>query len=103
MKIKMVKQSGNAVDLDQFAAYEEEFSARYDVIVLEYGRDMKVVHDKLEELDAELASKYDTIIEIERPKSGKQEKALVDKYGQYMVTTHMETGELIYVILDMGI
>lgn len=102
MKVKMVKQSGNAVDPEQFAAYEAEFKSKYDLIILEYGRDMKVVHEKLEALDAELSSVYDTIMEVERPSSGKKEKELVAKYGQYMVTTHVDTGELIYVILDMG-
>lgn len=103
MKIKMVKQSGNAVETEDFEAFDAEFKGRYDILHAEYASDMKIMHEKVEELYAELAPKYKTIIEVEYPKSAKQAKALVTKYGQYMVTTHVDSDELILVILDMGI
>lgn len=101
-KIKMVRQSGNPVDLDQLKKFEAEFKSGYDDIMDEYGNDMKNVHDALQAFDEVLSAKYDTIMEIDAIESAAAQKTLVNKYGPIMITTNTETGELVYVVLDMG-
>jgi len=83
--------------------FREDFQTGYDAIIAEFSSDMKLVHEKVDKLADDLAKKYKTIIEVDFPKSIKATKQLVEKYGQYMVSTHVETGELIFVVLDMGI
>jgi len=103
MKIKCVRQSGQPVDLTKQEEFKKEFQSRYDVILENHGQDMKTVHDKLKQLDIELAYKYDTIIKLNHPQTHKAIKAFVDEYGSYMISTHAETGESMMVIMDMGI
>lgn len=102
-KVKVIRQSGNAVDINANAEYVKEFQARYDKLGEECGMDMQKMHMKLEELDAELAKKYEVIATWELPTSKVQWKKLVEEYGSFMVSTHVETGELLVVVLDIGI
>lgn len=103
MKIKTCKQSGQPVDLKDAEAWEKEFKERYDEILEEMGNDMREVHTALEMLDHEMADKYDTIKEFDYPKSAKKFRELVHEHGSILVSTHKDTGELMFVVMDMGI
>lgn len=102
-KVKVIRQSGRAVELKANEAYIEEFQSRYDELGKECGMDMQKLHVKLAELDDELAEKYDVIDTWDLPTSKIQWKKLVDEYGSFMVSTHVETGELLVCVLDIGI
>jgi hypothetical protein len=103
MRVKMVRQSGAPVELDKLEKFDKEFKEAYDKIVDKHGNDMEKVHQELEGLDAILANKYDPIFEITLPTSGKKWKEMIDTYGQIMVTTNLENGQPILVVLDLGI
>lgn len=103
MKVKTVRQSGMPVILSKKDEYEVEFKEKFDEIQKEVGMDMKAFHEKLEAVDVELASKYDTIVELNLPDSGKKWKNLIKEYGSVLVSTHKDTGEVMLVIMDQGI
>lgn len=102
VKIKTFRQSGLPVDLDQLEQFDKEFKAAYDKIYNEHGKDMPKVEAALQKLDEELASKYDTVVEMDLLTEEDDIKNFLTKYGNYMTTTHRDTGELLYVILDQG-
>lgn len=102
-KVKVIRQSGNAVDIKANEEYTKEFQARYDKLGEECGMDMQKLHTKLEELDEELSSKYEVIAQWDLPTSKIQWKKLIEEYGSFMVSTHVHTGEVLICILDIGI
>ena len=102
-KVKVIRQSGNAVDIEANKAYVEEFQSRYDELKTECGLDMEKMHKKLEELDAELELKYDVISVWDLPDSKIKWKKLIAEYGSFMVSEHVHTGELLLVVMDIGI
>lgn len=102
-KVKVIRQSGNAVDIEANKAYVEEFQSRYDELQKECGLDMQKMHQELEKLDDELADKYDVVAVWDLPTSKVQWKKLIEEYGSFMVSTHVNTGELLVCVLDIGI
>lgn len=102
-KVKVIRQSGNAVDVEANKAYVEEFQSRYDELQKECGLDMQKMHQKLDDLDSELAEKYDVISTWDLPTSKVKWKKLIAEYGSFMVSEHVHTGELLLVVLDIGI
>lgn len=102
-KVKVIRQSGNAVDLKANEEYGKEFKEKYDAIQAKCGLNMQLMHEKLIELDEELSEKYEVIATWELPKSKKAWMSLVEQYGSFMVSTHVETGEVILAVLDIGI
>jgi len=103
MKVKVVRQSGHPVNLEDAKKFKEDFQSEYDKIQAEVGADMKAFHDELIKLDEKMANKYDTIVEWDLPKSGKKFKEIISKYGSVLVSTHKDTEELMLVIMDLGI
>lgn len=81
----------------------EEFQSRYDELQKECGLDMQKMHQELEKLDDELADKYDVVAVWDLPTSKVQWKKLIEEYGSFMVSTHVNTGELLVCVLDIGI
>jgi len=102
-KVKVIRQSGNAVDLKANEEYVKEFQTKYDAIQAKCGLNMQLMHEKLIELDAELADKYDVIATWDLPTTKKSWTKLVEEYGSFMVSTHVESGDLILAVLDIGI
>lgn len=102
MKVKLLKQSLSPVKKDKFDAMMDEYQSTYDSILEENGQDMKVVHEKVEELIAELQNKYknDREIEIDMPTSGKAWTKLLDEYGTIALGRHVDTDKLCLMILD---
>lgn len=102
MKIKIIRESGRPVKLDQLEKFEIEYKSRYDVLAADHGKNMLALEKSLEDLDKELAPKYDTIEEIEYPKSARQFRQLIADYGNIMTALHAETEELVFIIIDLG-
>ena len=45
-KVKVIRQSGNAVDIEANKAYVKEFKERYDELQTQCGLDMEKMHQK---------------------------------------------------------
>lgn len=102
-KVKVIRQSGNAVDAKANEAHVKEFKKRYDELQEQCGLNMEKMHQELEKLDAELEEKYDVISTWQLPDSKIKWKKLIEEYGSFMVSTHVHTGELLLVVMDIGI
>lgn len=103
-KVKVVRRSGRPVTLDQVALFENEFRARFDAIADKYHGKMvesqPLVEQELAEVDRELAQKYDTIAEWDLMVTVEKWGEAIRTYGNILVATHRDTGELMYVIED---
>lgn len=102
MKLKLVRMSGLPVSEENLAAYNEEFKAAYDIILAENGNDMLVVHQKLQELDANLQQKFQRIETSEVPKSAKGWHKLLEAYETPIMLAKSSENpkELVLVIMD---
>ena len=103
MKVKVCRQSGYPIENEDSERYKTEFKEGYDKLYDTYGRDMEKLQPELEKFEIELGSRYSTIEEWDFISSLDDFKSRIEKYGNIMISTHRDTGELIYVILDMGI
>jgi len=99
----IIKQSGSPVDEGDAKKYLKEWKEGFDKIY-EVDGDMPIVCQKAKELEEELAVKYEANIKIELPTSMKAWKLLLERHGSgIMVDQNIETGELMFVILDLGL
>jgi hypothetical protein len=102
MKVKMFRLSGNPVRPEQAEAFRQEWQSGFDEISERLGRYGEATNKALDDLEAFLHQKYNdlTIIDQEMPKTKKDWVALLSDYGNVMVSTHVETGELVLVVAD---
>ncbi len=101
--VTIIKQSGNPVDEGDAKAFLEEWKEGFDKL-FEADGDMAVVTKKAQEYEEELMKKYKIERSIELPKSMKAWKGLLEKHHSgIMVDVHSQTGELMLVILDLGL
>jgi len=101
--VTIIKQSGNPVDEGDAKAFLKEWKAGFDKL-FEVEGDMAVVTEKAQAYEEELMKKYDIEKNVELPKSGKEWKELLDQHHSgIMVDVHVKTGELMFIILDLGI
>ena len=101
--VTIIKQSGNPVDEGDAKKYSEEWKEGFDKLFDAEG-DMAVVTDKAKEYEEKLMKKYKIENSVELPKSMKAWKLLLDQHGSgIMVDQNVETGDLMFVILDLGI
>ena len=101
--VMIIKQSGNPVDKEEAEAYHKEWKEGFDKLFDAKG-DMAVVSDKAKEYEEELMRKYKIENSVELPKSMKAWKLLLEQHGSgIMVDQNVETGDLMFVILDLGL
>ena len=101
--VTIIKQSGNPVDEGDAKAFLEEWKKGFDKL-FEADGDMAVVTEKAQEYEEELMKKYKIERSIELPKSMKAWKGLLEKHHSgIMVDVNSKTGELMFVILDLGL
>ena len=101
--VMIIKQSGNPVDKEEAEAYSKEWKEGFDKLFDAKG-DMAVVSDKAKEYEEELMRKYKIENSVELPKSMKAWKLLLEQHGSgIMVDQNVETGDLMFVILDLGL
>jgi len=102
MKLRIQRFSGMPVAMENLAAYDTEFKARYDDIMAKYSPDMLEVHKHLQELDAELQAKWNQIESEPVPKSAKGWQRLIAKYqAPVMLAQSAENSkELLLIIMD---
>jgi hypothetical protein len=101
-KIKVVRQSGAPVDMKDLDKYRKEWKDGFDAIYAK-DKDMSRVQEETAAFQEKMNKKYDTIIEWDMLKTEEEWKNTVAEYGSILVSTHKDTGELMYVIMDMGI
>ena len=100
--VTIIKQSGNPVDEGDAKAFLEEWKKGFDKL-FEADGDMAVVTEKAQDYEEELMKKYKIERSIELPKSMKAWKGLLEKHHSgIMVDVNSKTGELMFVILDLG-
>lgn len=100
--MKIIRQSGLPVVVDQFKSYQNEFMEEYDKIVAESGTDMPTVQQRCQELEQRLNDKYPKDLRASMPRGIKSWEQLVDKYGApILVARSQEPGNpLVLVIMD---
>ena len=101
--VTIIKQSGNPVDEGEAKAFLAEWKEGFDKL-FEADGDMAIVTEKAQEYEEELMKKYKIERSIELPKSMKAWKGLLEKHHSgIMVDVNSKTGELMFVILDLGL
>ena len=101
--VTIIKQSGNPVDEGDAKAFLAEWKEGFDKLFKADG-DMAIVTEKAQEYEEELMKKYKIERSIELPKSMKAWKGLLEKHHSgIMVDVNAKTGELMFVILDLGL
>lgn len=102
MKIKVVRASGQPVDPKKADEYTKAWQEGFDRAVDKFGKFGPEVNDQLDQLEKDLHEQFNdlSIVEWEFPKSKKAWLEKLNEYGQVMVTTNVETGELLFVVLD---
>ena len=101
--VMIIKQSGNPINNEDAEAYQKEWKNGFDKL-FDIKGDMAIVSEKAREYEKELADKYEAHNKIEMPKSMKAWKLLLDKYENgIMVDQNIKTGEIMFVILDLGL
>tara|TARA_R100000458_G_C8065486_1_gene106571 strand:- start:162 stop:470 length:309 start_codon:yes stop_codon:yes gene_type:complete len=101
--VTIIKQSGNPVDEGDAKAFLEEWKEGFDKLFEAEG-DMAIVTEKAQEYEEELMKKYKVERSVELPKSMKAWKQLLEQHHSgIMVDVHAKTGELMFVILDLGL
>ena len=98
-----IKQSGNPVDVEAAEAFQKEWKEGFDRLFDAEG-DMAIVTQKAKEFEEELSKKYGTIETVDLPKSKKAWRALLEKAkGPIMIDQRVDSEELVFVILDLGL
>ena len=101
--VTIIKQSGNPIDKEEAEAYHKEWKKGFDKLFKVDG-DMAIVTEKAQAYEEELMEKYGVQHRIKLPKSLKAWKFILDKYqGAIMVDQDRKTGELMFIILDLGL
>lgn len=80
-KIKLVRQSGNPVDLDTYKKFQEEYVRAADKINERFALDMKKSQRMYRYLDFAMKKKYTNEAIIDIPTTKKQIRALCIQYG----------------------
>ena len=101
--VTIIKQSGNPVDEGDAKRFLIEWKEGFDEL-FEADGDMAIVTEKAQAYEEKLLKKYKIERSVELPKSMKAWKGLLEKHHSgIMVDVHAKTGELMFVILDLGL
>ena len=101
--VTIIKQSGSPVDLKDAEKFKEEWKEGFDKLFEAEG-DMAIVTEKAKAYEEGLIKKYKIERSVELPKSMKAWKNLLEKHHSgIMVDVNAKTGELMFVILDLGL
>ena len=101
--VTIIKQSGNPVDEKDAKDFLAEWKEGFDKLFKADG-DMAIVTEKAREFEEELNKKYGTIETVELPKSKKGWRALLEKSkGPIMIDQKVDSEELVFIILDLGL
>jgi len=101
--VTIIKQSGNPVDEGDAKEFLKEWKDGFDKLFDAEG-DMAIVTEKATKYEQELMKKYKIEKSVELPKSMKAWKQLLEQHHSgIMVDQNHKTGDLMFVILDLGL
>ena len=101
--VTIIKQSGNPVDEGDAKKFLDEWKDGFDKLFDAEG-DMAIVTEKATKYEQELMKKYKIEKSVELPKSMKAWKNLLDEHKSgIMIDKHAKTGNLMFIILDLGL
>ena len=101
--VTIIKQSGNPVDEGDAKEFLKEWKDGFDKLFDAEG-DMAIVTEKAAKYEQELMKKYKIEKSVELPKSMKAWKQLLEQHHSgIMVDQNHKTGDLMFVILDLGL
>jgi hypothetical protein len=101
--VTIIKQSGNPVDEGDAKEFLKEWKEGFDKLFDAEG-DMAIVTKKAQAYEEELMKKYKVEKSVELPKSMKAWKQLLEQHHSgIMVDQHSKTGDIMFVILDLGL
>jgi hypothetical protein len=100
MKIKAFRYSGHPVKVEELELFKKEWKEIFDRAHKKCGKDMLRMQKLLSRVESILGNKYKTIEEWDILETVEQWKEKMDLYGNIMVTSHRDTGEILYCIRD---
>ncbi len=100
MKIKIFRFSGYPVNPDNKQKLLVERRHAWDRIKEKCGKDMLRMQKLGDRVERYLGKQYPTVEDIEFANTVDKVKEMYEEYGNIMMTTNAETGEVVYCILD---
>lgn len=100
MKIKVFRKTGLPVRLEDLNSFKEEWKLIFDKAQDKCLPDMLRLQKLLARLENGLQKKYPTICEWDFLKTQEDWDKVIDEYGNIMVTRSLDSGEMLYCILD---
>ena len=101
--VTIIKQSGNPVDEGDAKKFLDEWKEGFDKLFEAEG-DMAIVTEKAKAYEEGLIKKYKIERSVELPKSMRAWKKLLESHKSgIMVDVNSKTGELMFIILDLGL
>lgn len=102
MKLKIIRQSGQPISPEKADEFQKEWEFGFDNILKKHGKLGDETPTLLNELEKNLQERYNdlTVVDFKLPKSQKAWIEELSKYGNIMLTTNLDTGDLVAVILD---
>ena len=105
MKVKMARHSGLPLREEKAEEFRKVWRKYYDQVLNKYAPDMEKVQERLEKLSSILNRRYETVSEVEIPKSALGWRKFIKEYGNYgiCITTDLEAKETRLILLDQGL
>lgn len=100
MKVPIIRSTGLPVELSDRDAYRNEFRRLYDIAERVCKKDYLRLQKRLATFDKILNKIYPTIVEIDFCDTPDSWKQLMNKYGNILVSSNRNTGDLVFVIDD---
>lgn len=92
--------TGLPVELSDLDNYKNEFRRLYDVASRIAKSDMLRLNRRLVTIERVLQTKYPTVTEVDFPVTVEEWKGLQEKYGNILVSSRNDNGDLLFVISD---
>jgi hypothetical protein len=102
MKIKIVRQSGRPIELEDLNSFLAEYKEAHDRCEEEAGRDMGKFQELFLPEEKKLAIKYGSERTVNFPSSKKSIEKFIEKYGNYTIIKDHRKDDLVLVIMDEG-
>lgn len=109
-KVKVIRSSGHPIELEDIAAYKEDWKQLFDKIQDRCTIGKTATKDKaynmfrmqklLARCESILQERYNRIAEWDFIATPEQAEKLIEKHGNIMLTRRADSGDLLYVILD---
>jgi hypothetical protein len=100
MKIKLYRQSGDPVALENREHYKREFQEMYDKCAEEAGLDMLKLHESVAAAETELVKKWNAEVEVELPKTQRAWDKLISQYEDTpLMLAKAKNGKYLVLIL----